>query len=176
MEQHTTHLTCACGAFHLDLHAAPIITTECHCDSCKQAAGRLVGLPVAQPMQMHDGGTHYVLYRKDRVTFPAGTETLREFRLGADASTRRIVTACCNTPVFLEFKGGHWLSLYANLWDESRRPVAELRTMVPKGAAVPDDMPSGAWATAGFYGRLLVAWIAMGFKVPAIPVSGAVEV
>lgn len=42
-------------------------------------------------------------------------------------------------------------------------------------ARVPDDVPSGALATAGFYGRLLTAWIAMGFKVPDIAVKGAID-
>ncbi|MCZ4094270.1 hypothetical protein O3W52_31675 [Ensifer psoraleae] len=46
----------------------------------------------------------------------------------------------------------------------------------PDRASVPDDVPSGALATAGFYGRLLVAWIAMGFKVPEVAIKEAIDV
>jgi len=35
-------------------------------------------------------------------------------------------------------------------------------------------IPSGAWQTAGFYGKLLTAWIAMGFKVPTIEIKDEV--
>ncbi|MGO8066789.1 GFA family protein [Rhizobium leguminosarum] len=178
MNNKTTHLTCACGTFHLEVRGAPIISAECHCKSCSDAAGRLESLPMPEAIRTIHGGTRYVLYRKDRISLLAGTENLQEFRLGPNASTRRVLASCCNTPIFLEFKGGHWLSLYGNLWKQDELPPLQLRTMtqnVPDRASVPDDVPSGALATVGFYGRLLTAWIAMGFKVPDITVKGAID-
>jgi hypothetical protein len=176
METKTTHLSCACGAFRLEVHGTPIISAECHCKSCSDAARRLETLPVPEAIKTIHGATRYVLYRKDRISLLAGN--LREFRLGPNASTRRVLASCCNTPIFLEFKGGHWLSLYGNLWKQNELPPLELRTMIqdaPNRASVPDDVPSGALATAGFYGRLLAAWIAMGFKVPEVAVKGAID-
>ena len=178
METTTTYLSCACGAFRFEVHGTPIISAECHCKSCSSAARRLETLPVPEVIQTIHGGTRYVLYRKDRISLLAGTENLGEFRLGPKASTRRVLASCCNTPIFLEFKGGHWLSLYGNLWKQNELPPLELRTMTqdaPNRASVPDDVPSGALATAGFYGRLLAAWIAMGFKVPEVAVKGAID-
>ena len=178
MKTTTTHLSCACGALRLEVHGTPIISAECHCKSCSDAARRLETLPVPGAIQTIHGGTRYVLYRKDRISLLSGTENLREFRLGPNASTRRVLASCCNTPVFLEFKGGHWLSLYGNLWKQNELPPLELRTMTqdaPDRASVPDDVPSGALATAGFYSRLLVAWVAMGFKVPNVAVNGAID-
>ncbi|MGR9246838.1 GFA family protein [Rhizobium leguminosarum] len=178
MKNKTTHLTCACGTFHLEVRGAPIISAECHCKSCSDAAGRLETLPVPVAIRTIHGSTRYVLYRKDRVSLLAETENLREFRLGPNASTRRILASCCNTPIFLEFKGGHWLSLYGNLWKQDELPPLQLRTMtqnVPDRASVPDDVPSGALATTRFYGRLLTAWIAMGFKAPEIAIKGAID-
>ncbi|MGO4139778.1 hypothetical protein ACEQ6A_35745, partial [Rhizobium brockwellii] len=61
------------------------------------------------------------------------------------------------------------ICLYGNLWKQDELPPLQLRTMTqnaPDRAGVPDDVPSGAMATTGFYGRLLTAWIAMGFKAP----------
>ncbi len=171
-------LSCACGQFQLEMSGAPIISTECHCKSCQDAAARLQALPASGPVQSAAGGTPYVLYRKDRVRFPTGTDSLAAFRLTPQSTTRRVLASCCNTPIFLEFKGGHWLSLYGHLWPKGAMPPIEIRTMTqdaPASAKVPDDVPAGALPTAGFYARLLSAWIAMGLKSPTIPVTGQIS-
>ena len=170
-----TRLNCRCGKVHLEVKCAPIITAECHCKSCRAAAARLLSLPCAEPMAEKNGGTRFVLYRKDRIRFAEGAELLQEFRLSPDAGTRRVIAGCCNTPVFLEFRGGHWLSLYERLWPEETAPQLDIRTMTgdhENGPALDADVPSGSWQTARFYARLLGAWIAMGFKVPTIAVTG----
>jgi hypothetical protein len=172
-------LSCACGKVHIEAEQTPIISTECHCNSCRSAGARLAALPASTPVREQNGGTHYILYRKDRVRIVEGAELLREFRLSDKAPTRRVVATCCNTPVFLEFKGGHWLSLYARLWPEDSRPPVEMRTMtsdVADTSTLSSDVPHGKWKTASFYARLLGAWIAMGFKVPKVPVNGEIHV
>ncbi|MET3924295.1 hypothetical protein [Devosia sp. 2618] len=174
----TTRLKCACGQFQLDVIGEPIINAECHCTSCREAGARLASVPPAFPLREPNGGTHYVLYRKDRVRFPDGTDNLAQFHLTPTSPTRRVLTKCCNTPVFTEFSSGHWLSLYAGLW--AGRPLAplDLRTQtgnVPPDVQLTNDVPAGAMATAGFYARLLVAWLAMGFKVPAIEITGDIK-
>jgi len=175
----TTTLACACGQFHVELVGDPFIATECHCNSCREAAARLAALPPAFSPAGDNGGTPYILYRKDRIRFPDGTAALRAFRLGASAPTRRVLTACCNSPVFLELQDGHWLSLYVGLWPEASRPAIDIRTMtadLPAGTTLDDALPAGRRATAGFYARLLAAWIAMGFKVPKIEVPEEIRV
>ncbi|UYO00149.1 MAG: hypothetical protein KIT02_02660 [Devosia sp.] len=170
----STTLSCACGQFHLEVSGGPFITAECHCSSCRAAAQRLAALPLSRPMTASNGGVPYVLYRKDRVSFPDGTAGLAEFRLSEGAPTRRVVTSCCQTPVFTEFSGGHWLSLFAAMWPDETRPPMQIRTQtgdVPAGTTLDDSLPSGAMSTAGFYAKLLVAWIAMGFKVPKIEIT-----
>lgn len=170
----TTHLTCACGKLEMVVTGEPFITTECHCNSCRDAGERMAKLPLARPMMEENGGTRFVLYRKDRFEITRGKELLRGYRLSSTAPTRRVVAACCNSPLFLEFKGGHWLSLYSSLWPEGQAPKPEIRTVTSdRGAdAVLDDLiPSGTWQTMGFYGKLLTAWIAMGFKVPNIEIK-----
>jgi len=169
-------LACACDRFHLELTGKPLITAECHCKSCRAGNLQLSALPLARRTSGENGGTPYVLYRKDRVHFPDGTALLRGFRLSQKAPTRRVVTTCCNTPVFVEFNGGHWLSLYASLWDQATRPAMQIRTQtgnVPDGTVLDSGLPSAGWTTAGFYGKLLTAWMAMGFKSPKIEVEEA---
>lgn len=171
-------LACACGQFHVEVEGTPFITAQCHCQSCRSAAERLATLPPAFALTDASGGVPYILYRKDRVRFPDGTAGLAEFRLSADAPTRRVLTTCCNTPVFTEFQGGHWLSLFAGLWPETQRPKMQIRTQTADAAnpaALDDSLPAGAMTTAGFYAKLLGVWIAMGFKVPRIDVPGKIS-
>lgn len=125
----TTQLACICGRTTLEVEGAPIVSAECHCNSCRKAGVRLSALPSAPSFMKENGGTHFVLYRKDRVRFLDGIGNLKAFRLSPQAKTRRVVATCCNTPVFLEFPGGHWLSLYACLWRGRMLPPLDLRTM-----------------------------------------------
>lgn len=173
-----TDIACACGQVQITVEKTPIISTECHCDSCRAAAARLQALPGTAPFLQSNGGTYFVLYRKDRIHFRKGTELLRDFHLTDQATTRRTIAGCCNTPVYLEFKGGHWLSLYSSLWPEGTLPALQIRTMtsdLPDDAALSDDIPSGTRQTLGFYAKLLGAWIAMGFRSPTIPVHTRVN-
>jgi hypothetical protein len=171
-----TKLACTCGEMQLHVEKAPIISAECHCNSCRAAGARLQTLGAASVLKAN-GGTHFVLYRKDRIRFLKGAELLKAFHLTPQATTRRVVATCCNTPVFLEFKGGHWLSLYAGLWPKGTLPPLDLRTMTsdrPEGSALDDAVPSGKRQTLSFYAKLLGAWIAMGFRAPKIVVSGEI--
>ncbi|MBU1305320.1 MAG: hypothetical protein KKF33_07350 [Alphaproteobacteria bacterium] len=173
----TTRLSCRCGKVHMAVRQAPMVVAECHCTSCRDASARMARLPDGQNVAEANGGTAYVLYRKDRMAITAGQEQLHTFVLGAGRTTRRVVATCCNTPMFLEFKGGHWLSIYRTLWPADTRPALALRTMTgdrPAGAPLDGDVPAGALATTGFFARLLGAWIAMGFKVPEIDLGGRV--
>jgi hypothetical protein len=173
-----THLACACGKVRLDVVGAPIINAECHCTSCRSAGTRLGALPGMRPILEPNGGVRYVLYRKDRIVFVAGMDLLREFRLTPQSPTRRVVASCCNTPIFTEFDQGHWLSLFGGLWPAGTLPPLDLRTQTDNRAVgeIPaDGVPAGTLPTLGFYGRLLGAWIAMGFRTPKIVVNGAVD-
>lgn len=172
---HLTDLACTCGKVRLAVELAPIISSECYCDSCRTAGARLQTLPGARPILGENGASRFVLYRKDRVRFLAGIEHLREFRLTPASTTRRVVATCCNAPVFLEFKGGHWLSLYGNLWPAGTLPPIELRTMtgdLPDPSVLSADVPNGRRQSLAFFAKLLGAWIAMGFRVPRIEVPG----
>jgi hypothetical protein len=168
---------CGCGATHLEVSGPPILVSECLCESCRTAAGRLAALPGATSILTSYGATPAAEYRKDRVRFVSGMAQLREFRLTPGAGSRRVVAACCNTPLFLEMKGAHWLSVYLHLWPEAQRPRPELRTMVgdlPDASVLPEDIPNRKSHTIGFYAKLAGAWAAMGFRNPRIEVAGPI--
>lgn len=175
----TTHIGCACGQTRLEVRGNPILVSECLCNSCRAAAGRLAALPGAKNTLTAYHATPAAEYRKDRISIHSGVENLKEFRLSSTAGSRRVVATCCNTPVFLELKGAHWLSLYLHLWPEETRPRAELRTMVGDLAdtsALPKDIPNLKSHTLAFYAKLLAAWVAMGFRNPKIAVAGKIDV
>lgn len=173
-----THIGCACGQTRLEVTGKPILVSECLCNSCRAAASRLATLPGARDTLTAYHATPAAEYRKDRIRILSGEENLKEFRLSPTAGSRRVVATCCNTPVFLEMKGAHWLSLYLHLWPEETRPKAELRTMVGDLAdtsGLPADIPNLKSHTVAFYAKLLAAWIAMGFRNPKIAIAGKVD-
>lgn len=167
-----TELNCQCGKVRLVLEGPPILSAECCCTSCRTAAGTLQRLPGAPRLLSAHGTTRFVLYRKDRARLASGVEHLREHRITPRSPTRRVVAACCNTPLFLEFRGGHWLSLYGGLWPAAALPPLEMRTMasdLPDPSVLPDDVPNARTQSLAFFARLLVAWAAMGFRAPPLP-------
>ena len=62
-----TSASCRCGKVELQLTGAPILRGICYCASCQEAGRRHQAAPGADPVLAEDGGTDYVLYRKDRV-------------------------------------------------------------------------------------------------------------
>ena len=157
------------------VEGAPIMTVECLCTSCAAAAVRMEARDGVAPAVTAWGGTDYVMVRKDRFAMEAGADLLAFFRLTPGAKTRRVVASCCGTPMFLEFEAGHWVSVYAHLWPERERPAVELRTMArdhADAAGLPTDVPNLATHNLRFMGRLLSAWVAMGFRVPKLDFVG----
>jgi hypothetical protein len=174
----SANISCACGQTRLQVQGAPILVSECLCDSCREAAERLAELPGARCVLTAYGATPCAEYRKDRVRVLSGADHLCEFRLSAEAGSRRVVAVCCNTPLFLEMKGAHWLSVYLHLWPQATRPKAQLRTMVgdlPDASALPHDIPNLKTHTASFYAKLFGAWLAMGLRNPKIEVAGKID-
>jgi hypothetical protein len=148
----------------------PLLAATCYCASCRDAGHHFERLPSAAPVLNPDGGTDYLLYRKDRVQCVAGKEYLQEYRLKPDTPTRRVIATCCNSGMFLDFSKGHWLTLYRNRFPAGAPPV-EMRLMTkdrPEGVALSDDVPNHRTTSGKFMLRLLAAWIAMGFRRPEI--------
>jgi hypothetical protein len=162
---------CQCGAVTLEMVGEPIVAATCYCQSCQTAGHGFEAMSGAPEVVGADGGTPYVLMRKDRLQWLSGPDQLEEHRLTPDSPTRRFVARCCNSPVALEFTKGHWLSVYSARIPEGERPPAEMRTIVgdrPAGVELPDDIPNYRAPTGKFMWRLLKAWAAMGFRAPPL--------
>jgi hypothetical protein len=162
--------TCRCGKVRFETVGAPILTGICYCTSCQQAGRLIEQMPAAPPLLDPDGGTSIVLYRKDRVRCVAGQEYLREHRLKPESATRRVVAACCNSAMFLDFTKGHWLSMFRNRFATGAPPL-DMRVMTAErraGVKLADDVPNYPRHSGKFMWKLIAAWIAMGFRRPKI--------
>jgi hypothetical protein len=162
--------SCRCGKVKWEAAGRPILTACCYCASCQAAGSRFEQLASAPPVLNPDGGTDYVLHRKDRVHCVSGQQYLAEHRLKPESPTRRVIATCCNSAMFLDFTKGHWLTLYRNRILEGAPPL-EMRVMTRDrrdGAALDGDVPNYPGHSGKFMVRLVAAWIGMGFRRPRI--------
>lgn len=174
-----TEIACSCGQVRLEVQGKPIASVECCCSSCREAGVRIRKLEGSPPVLTDYDATPFVMYRKDRVRVLSGAKSLASFRLTPNSSSERIIATCCNTPVYLDFKHGHWFSLYGTLWPDGALPPPEMRTMasnLPEGAHLPDDIPNAKKQSLGFFAKLFGAWVAMGFRTPKAPEIGEINV
>jgi hypothetical protein len=161
---------CQCGKVKLEAAGRPILAGSCYCTSCQQAGRRFEQLASAPPALNPEGGTDFVVYRKDRVQCVTGQDYLEEYRLTPDSPTRRVVATCCNSPLFLDFTRGHWLTIYRDRFPAGAPPL-EMRVMTAArrgGTELADDVPNYGRRSGKFMLKLIAAWIAMGFRRPEI--------
>jgi hypothetical protein len=154
---------CSCGRVEFEAKGKPILTSACYCDDCQRASRQLESLPGAPRLLGEDGGTSYVLYRRDKVAFLKGKELLQDHRLEGELFTKRVVASCCNSAMYLEYEKGHWFSLYRDRLMGPMPPV-QMRVQTrfkPEGAVLPKDAPAFKAFPPRFIVRLLWARLAM---------------
>jgi hypothetical protein len=109
---HTT-ASCSCGSVELKAFGTPIVSNVCYCDDCQKGARQIEELPDAGPVRDPDGGTAYILYRKDRIECSKGSALLKNYKTNENSVTNRVVATCCNSAMFMSFdKGPFWVSGY----------------------------------------------------------------
>jgi hypothetical protein len=170
-QQETLQATCVCGMVTFKTTAKPILSAKCYCKSCRDAGRGFEQLSNAPRVVDDDGGTEYMLVRKDRVLCSAGSDQLLEYRLDPASATRRVLATCCNSPMFLDFSKAHWLTLYRNRFASGAEPV-QMRVMTgdrEEGVNLANDMPNYPGHSIKFMLKLLPAWLAMGFRIPTVP-------
>lgn len=147
-------VSCACGKVACEATGAPILTTVCYCDDCQRGGHQIEALPDAAPVLDADGGTAYVLYRKDRFACTKGSEWLRDVRLKETSPMRRVVAGCCNTAMYADFGKGHWVSAYRTRFEGVQPPI-QMRIQT-RFKPQPDTTPSEIPTYRSFGPRLIV--------------------
>jgi hypothetical protein len=161
-----THLTarCSCGSLELEAIGAPITSVACYCDDCQEGSRQIEALPNARPVRDSDGGTAYVLYRKDRVECSRGVQFLQSYTLREKSATNRVVATCCNSAMFMNFDDSkHWVPVYRARF-QGEVPPLEMRICTkfkPDSSDVPSDVRSYSTFPFKFVAKLVGARIAM---------------
>lgn len=162
--KNVTTARCTCGSVELEAIGAPIMGVACYCDDCQEGARQIEALPNACPVRDPDGGTAYLLYRKDRFKRSKGAQLLKGYKLREKSVTSRIVATCCNSAMFLEFDNGqHWVSLWRARFQGDVPPL-QMRIQTkfkPENSDVPSDVPSYPTFPLKFVAKLVAARIAM---------------
>ncbi len=142
----------------------PIASVVCYCASCQEGSRQLEALAGADRIRETDGGTAYVLYRKDRVVCAQGAEYLKSYKIKATSATNRVAATCCNSAMAMTFDDSkHWVPLF-RLRCHGPVPPIEMRICTkfkPPDVTLPDDVPQYPGYPGKFMARLLGAWLAM---------------
>ena len=157
--------SCTCGQVAFEAEGAPLLHVSCYCDDCQAGSGRLEALPNAPRTLGPDGGTDYVLFRRDRFRPLQGDALLSDVRLRDRSPTRRVAASCCNAPMFTDFQKGHWVSVYRDRLSGDVGPV-QMRVQTrfkPAGAELPADAPAYPAFPLRLVATLLRARLAMLF-------------
>jgi len=161
-------ITCSCGHVHFEAKGKPIASLVCYCDDCQAGSAQLAELPGAMPVHDADGGTGYVLYRKDRFACTRGQDALSDHRLTTGSATSRVVATCCNSAMTMRFDDGrHWTSVYRARFDADA-PALQWRICTKnarEGVTPPTDVPSFDTYPMAFMGRLSVSGLAYIFRI-----------
>lgn len=160
------HMTarCSCGSVEFEAVGAPIASVVCYCDDCQEGSRRIEAFPNARPVQEPDGGTAYILYRKDRIKCSRGAELLKGHKIREKSATSRVVATCCNSATVMKFDDArHWIPMYRARFQGDVPPL-QMRIFTkfkPGNGDVPSDVPGYATFPLKFLAKLLSARIAM---------------
>jgi hypothetical protein len=161
---HHSTASCRCGKVELRITGAPITSLVCYCDDCRRGSREIEALANAGPVQDADGGTAYVLYRKDRVECSRGAQFLQNLKIEDASATSRVVATCCNSAMSMKFDDArHWSPVYRARLDGSAPPL-QMRICTrfkPEGSRIARDVPSHAGYPLVFLMKLIGAWIPM---------------
>lgn len=157
---------CSCGSVEIDVFGAPIMSVVCYCDSCYEGSRQIEGMANAVPILGPDGGTAYVLYRKDRIKYSKGAELLKGYKIDDKSTTSRVVATCCNSAMVMRFDDAkHWVPVYRGRF-QGDMPALQWRICTkckPKSAEIPNDIPRSETYPVGFMWKLLTSKLSMLF-------------
>jgi hypothetical protein len=155
---------CSCGNVEIETFGVPITSVVCYCDSCQEGSRQIEALTNAVPILGPDGGTAYVLYRKDRVKYLKGADLLKGYKIDEKSTTSRVVATCCNSAMVMRFDDAkHWVPVYRGRFQGDIPPLQWriCTKFKPENAEIPKDISSSTMYPAGFMLKLLASKLSM---------------
>jgi hypothetical protein len=160
---------CRCGAVEIGAWAEPIVVNACYCDDCQAAAQEIADSAPSALAASADGGTEFMLFRRDRIACTRGAENLQAMRLTAASKTRRMIAGCCKTPMYVAFDDKRpWVSAFRASFGADAPPV-EMRICTRfrrSDDKANDGLPSHPGYPPAMIIRILAAWPLMLFSRP----------
>jgi hypothetical protein len=165
-----THVAyCRCRAVEIGAWGDPLVVNACYCDDCQAAAQRLCVSAASPPAASADGGTEFMLFRRDRIACTRGADRLQPMKLTDASKTRRMIAGCCATPMYLAFDDKRpWVSAFRAGFGVDAPPV-EMRicTRFRRSQEKAEDrLPSHPGYHPAMMVRILAAWPLMLFSRP----------
>jgi hypothetical protein len=158
---------CSCGNVEIETLGAPIASVVCYCDTCQAGSRRIEALTNAAPILGPDGGTAYILFRKDRVRYAKGAELLKGYKVDQNLATNRVVATCCSSAMFMRLDDAmHWVPVYRGRFQTDVPPLQWriCTKFKPTNAEIPTDVPSSPMYPAGLMWKLLTSRLSMRFS------------
>jgi hypothetical protein len=153
---------CTCGQVEYEITGRPIVSLICFCDDCQAGAAQLDdGASIID----RNGGTAYVVARKDRFRCVRGEDLTKKHKLRPDSKTNRVVAKCCPSPMFMWFDDAkHWVPIYrARIANDAPDTEMQICTKFAKATPVDSDVPTYAGYPFALVTKLLRARVAMVF-------------
>ena len=118
---------CSCGSVEIEAFGTAITSVVCYCDSCQEGSRHIEALTNSPPILGPDGGTAYILYRKDRIRYSKGAELLKGYKIDEKSTTSRVVATCCNSAMVMRFDDAkHWVPIYRSRFQGDMPPLRGL--------------------------------------------------
>jgi len=158
-------IVCSCGSVEFEVLGTPIVTAACYCQDCQAGSRQIEALPQAPAILDEQGGTAYVVFRKDRVRCIKGADFLKGHKIREKTVTNRVVATCCNSAMLMNFDDSkHWVDVYRSRFSPDPPPL-EIRicTKTKTGGDLPSDVPSYGSYPPRFLVKILAAKLAMLF-------------
>jgi hypothetical protein len=169
-KKNPTHVArCRCGAVEVGAWGEPIIVNACYCDDCQTAAQRLAASANLGPVASADGGTEFMLFRRDRIACTRGADYLQAMRLTDTSKTRRMIAGCCATLMYMAFDDRRpWVPAFRSSFGADAPPV-EMRICTRfrrSQEKAEDGLRSHPGYPPAMIVRFLAAWPFMLFNRP----------
>ncbi len=145
------------------------MVAACYCDDCQAASERLAAAAHSAPSAGADGGTEFMVFRRDLIACTRGAERLEAMRLTPATKTRRMIAGCCATPMYVGFDDKRpWVSAFRASFGADAPPV-EMRICTRfrrPDAKASDGLPEHAGYPVAMIVRIMAAWPRMLFSRP----------
>lgn len=151
--------SCKCGQVRFEAASSPAFNVVCYCTDCQAAGAALHTEMGCEAPCEADGGTSYSSFLEKDWHCVSGEDKIRGHKLKPDSPSTRYVASCCQTPLYLNYAPGFWVSTYRKPFTNALPPMKwRIKTSDrTSDLPYPDNIPRFKGFPLRLYGALLKA-------------------